>query len=127
MKETRDQQQRTITASWPIDRAALVSLHGEKVAMTMLDYLADFFQDGVVQVQALERAVAERDGQAMVLAAHTLRGSCSMMAMTSLVDYCRAIEAAGDNGALDEAVAQAQALTEEYALIQSVLAPPSQP
>lgn len=122
--ETHGQANR-ITTSWPIDQVALRQLVGPQAVTQMLDFLPDFFEASTPQVLRLLQAAEQMDGREMYLMAHTLRGSSANMAMTSLVDLCRAIEKACAAGHLPEAVSQVQQFRAEYIRIQHAYDLPS--
>lgn len=110
---------RTITDEWPIDQAALVAFMGQETADQFVAYLPDFFESSTPKVHDLVSAAEQRDVPALKMAAHALRGGCSMLSMESLVSLCRAVEQASDTGQIDEAVTLAYRLRQEYRLVQA--------
>lgn len=61
-----------------------------------------FFADAPVKIRALRAGLEGRDGEAVSMAAHTLKGGCGYVGALRLYELCEEVEAAiavGDFGA----------------------------
>lgn len=73
--------------------------------------LDDFAQSATMQVSAMKDAIAAKDANALMRAAHTLKGSSGQIGANSVMDACKNIENSGRNGNFDTAREQIDLLT----------------
>ncbi|MFN4235936.1 MAG: response regulator [Vogesella sp.] len=92
----------TVADSSPVFDAkqALANCDGDSQFLPIL--LAAFCEDAPKQLAALREALASNDQTAVVMAAHTLKGTCLSIAAPQLAACCRQMESAAREGRLEE-------------------------
>jgi HPt (histidine-containing phosphotransfer) domain-containing protein len=104
----------------PVDMARI-----REVAMGDEEFLRElitlFLGDAPGQIQALCRAVEDRDTTAVYKKAHRLKGASSNIGARPLSDLCRKLEQLGKGGDLEPAPALLRAIQEEYGRLQEFL------
>ena len=76
--------------------------------------IALYLEDAPGCIDALRRAIAAQDDQAMWRAAHAFKGTCANVGARRLVDLCAAIEKEGRNGSSRGAPVLFEALESEF-------------
>jgi PAS domain S-box-containing protein len=76
--------------------------------------IALYLEDAPGCIDALRRAIAARDDEAMWRAAHAFKGTCANVGARRLVDLCAAIEKEGRNGTSRGAPVLFEALESEF-------------
>ena len=82
---------------------ALKNCDGDESFLPLL--LAAFLDDMPVRLAELRQGLQEGDLPAIIMAAHTLKGSCLSIAALQLAAHCRRMETAADEGRLADAIA----------------------
>ncbi|UDM17716.1 response regulator [Vogesella sp. XCS3] len=82
---------------------ALKNCDGDETFLPLL--LAAFLDDMPVRLAELRQGLQQGDLPAIIMAAHTLKGSCLSIAALQLAAHCRLMETAADEGRLADAVA----------------------
>lgn len=80
--------------------------------------LDTFLADSEERLRALREAQLADDAQAIRLAAHSFKGSCSNMGALLLAGLCRQLEDAGRCGDLSEAPALLEQIEREFAIVR---------
>ena len=77
-----------------------------------------FFTDGVSKIESLRGAIANKDDQALQLAAHTMKGSCRNIGISKLADYCQTLEVAAKTENTENVQGIVDAIEAEYMKVQ---------
>lgn len=80
----------------------LVVLAGEDKAMVG-SILEDFIKSGIEQLSVMKSSIDSKDFNALMRAAHTLKGSSGQVGAASLMAACKEMETIGRNGNFDAA------------------------
>ena len=110
------------TRPGPIDRKKLEDLRklerpGNEGFLARI--VGVFLADAEKRMREIGRGMQAADSEAVALAAHTLKGSCSYVGATHLSDLCRALEEAADRGTLD--AARAEEVSREFDQVSAAL------
>ncbi len=111
-------------ASSPLDRQALELLRelgsdeGENFLCRVVEM---FFNSARVQLEKMERAVGEGDGDALWQVAHALKSSSATLGALNLSRLCLELERRGRRGLLQGAEGLLTDLLQEYALVSRAL------
>lgn len=109
---------------------ALSDVHlDEEVLRGLQDIMQDeypllldtFLADSAERQRVLEEAHARADHQALRLAAHSFKGSCSSMGAPALGALCRQLEEAGRDGRLEPVAELLERLGREFAIVRILL------
>jgi len=84
----------------PLDAATLDGLKelGGDDPSFLIEVIQQFLQDGPAHVAAIRHAVVDDDADALMKAAHALKGSCRNMGALSLGELCLTLEHQGQTG-----------------------------
>ena len=85
--------------------------------------LTAFLDDAPKQLAQLRQAIADTDSHAIVISAHTLRGSCLSIAAQALAAHCQHIETTAQNGQAADTAAMLPQLESHYAALHTALQP----
>lgn len=80
--------------------------------------LDTFLADSEERLRLLHQAGANGDGQALRLAAHSFKGSCSNMGAPLLAGLCKQLEEAGRRERLAEAAKLIEQIEREFAIVR---------
>lgn len=80
--------------------------------------LDTFLADSEERLRLLRQAVQGEDGQALRLAAHSFKGSCSNMGAPLLAGLCKQLEEAGRREQLAEAPELIEQVEREFAIVR---------
>ncbi|HEX2148817.1 MAG TPA: Hpt domain-containing protein [Actinomycetota bacterium] len=80
-----------------------------------------FLDDADRRLEQMDRALESSDPEAVVMAAHTLKGSCSYLGAVRLAELCRAFEERADKGNLEAGTEAAEEIRRELATVKAVL------
>lgn len=97
--------------------ASLLDVMGEEYPV-LLD---TFLLDSEERQRHIHEAMAAEDAQALRLAAHSFKGSCSNMGATLLAGLCKHLEEAARRERLDEAPALIEQIGREFAIVRILL------
>ncbi|WJN57649.1 Hpt domain-containing protein [Pseudomonas sp. SO81] len=97
--------------------ASLLDVMGEEYPV-LLD---TFLLDSEERQRHIHEAMAAQDAQALRLAAHSFKGSCSNMGATLLAGLCKNLEEAARRERLDEAPALIEQIGREFAIVRILL------
>jgi len=101
-----------------LERLREVSLEDEEFMHELIEI---FLADAPEQLLALERALADGDGDAFWRTAHRLKGSSGSMGADRLADICRQLEQLGQDSRLIEAPEAMRMLGGEYGRVREYL------
>jgi signal transduction histidine kinase/CheY-like chemotaxis protein/HPt (histidine-containing phosphotransfer) domain-containing protein len=85
--------------------------------------LTAFLDDAPKQLTQLRQAIANADSRAIIISAHTLRGSCLSIAALTLAAHCQHIENTAQNGQAADTTAMLPQLEDHYAALLATLHP----
>jgi PAS domain S-box-containing protein len=108
------------TCDAPISMA-LKELEDEADPTLLLRLIEAFVQDAAQHISAIQAALARHDTTALDYAAHVLISSSTTVGALRLVELCHAIRTCSRTGAVAEASALIEALTDEFERVQSAL------
>jgi HPt (histidine-containing phosphotransfer) domain-containing protein len=80
-----------------------------------------FIADSHVRIDALEKALADNDADAVRSAAHSFKGSSSNICAPLLADICKDLETCGREGDLSVAAALFADVKTEFATVNNLL------
>lgn len=80
--------------------------------------LDTFLADSEERLRLLRQAAADMDGQALRLAAHSFKGSCSNMGAPLLAGLCKQLEEIGRREQLSEAAELIEQVEREFAIVR---------
>ncbi|MFW6050922.1 MAG: response regulator [Myxococcota bacterium] len=80
-----------------------------------------FLEHVPVQVATIEKAVADRDPEALRASAHKLKGSSSAIGATRMAELCKRIQLLAEASEVDAARAQLELLREEHEAVTAAL------
>ncbi|WP_322978265.1 Hpt domain-containing protein [Pseudomonas sp. C11] len=83
--------------------------------------LDTFVADSEERLRLIQQAEREADAQALRLAAHSFKGSCSNMGATLLASLCKQLEDAGRREALELAPELIEQIEREFAIVRILL------
>ena len=87
------------------------------------EVLATFLADAPRRIAAITHAIECRDAQALLRAAHTLKGAAASIGAAGIQDRCRELESAAREGDIDQGTtALLSALGEEFEEVRSEIA-----
>jgi HPt (histidine-containing phosphotransfer) domain-containing protein len=98
----------------------LRNMVGGETAMLAL-VIESFLDDSPRLMAALWQAAAQKNGQAIYVAAHTLKSLGDTFGATTFAHMCRAIERSGKAGSLDGIAEQLRQLEQAYIQVKSAL------
>jgi PAS domain S-box-containing protein len=104
----------------PLDTSVLESLRAlqaEGESDLLLRLIDLFFHHAPLRLKALGEALAQGNAQALVQAAHSLKGICGNLGAREMAALCDELEKQGRAGALSRAEALLAQLGEEYARV----------
>jgi len=99
-----------------IDQEGLLAQFGDDSAL-LIEVVTVFLEDHKKQLDEIDRAVRDRDGQALGRAAHTLKGSVSNFGATEAREAAQALEKMGKQNQLEGAGAAHAVLLQEIELL----------
>lgn len=110
-------------APGPVDQSKLAELRslerrGNEGFVSRI--LGVFLEDARGRLDEISRAIGAGDPQAVALATHTLKGSCSYVGAGRLAELCRKMEATAEQGELDRE--RAAEIEQEFAAVSEALA-----
>lgn len=103
-----------------LDQSVLVSLQdvmGEEYPV-LLD---TFMVDSDERVRCIHQALSAQDPQALRLAAHSFKGSCSNMGAPLLARLCKDLEEEARRERLDDAPELVEQIEREFAIVRILL------
>ncbi len=80
-----------------------------------------FLNDAQVRVAEIERAVQANEAEAVVMAAHALKGSCSYLGAHGLGELCRALELQAQGGELQGGSRAVEEIRNELTAVSAIL------
>lgn len=80
-----------------------------------------FLNDAEVRLTEIDRALNAGESEAVVMAAHALKGSCSYLGASQLGELCRALEMKADQGDLEGGKHALEEIRTELAAVSAVL------
>ncbi len=80
--------------------------------------LDTFLADSEERLRLLRQAAEDMDGQALRLAAHSFKGSCSNMGAPLLAGLCKQLEEVGRRERLTEAAELIEQVEREFAIVR---------
>lgn len=80
-----------------------------------------FLDDADRRLDEMDRGLENNDTDAVVMAAHALKGSCSYLGATRLAELCSAFEERADQGNLEAGTEAAGEIRRELATVKAVL------
>lgn len=83
--------------------------------------LDTFVADSEERLRLIQQAERDADPQALRLAAHSFKGSCSNMGATLLASLCKLLEDAGRREALELAPELIEQIEREFAIVRILL------
>ncbi|MBC9250433.1 histidine kinase [Pseudomonas alcaligenes] len=83
--------------------------------------LDTFLSDSDERQRHLHQALAAADSQALRLAAHSFKGSCSNMGAPMLAGLCKQLEEAARRERLDEAPGLIEQIEREFAIVRILM------
>lgn len=83
--------------------------------------LDTFLADSVERLRQIQQALAPSDSQALRLAAHSFKGSCSNMGAPVLSGLCKQLEDIARREQLADAPALVRQIEEEFLVVRSLL------
>ncbi|MFC5696457.1 Hpt domain-containing protein [Pseudomonas sp. GCM10022186] len=83
--------------------------------------LDTFLADSVERLRQIQQALASSDSQALRLAAHSFKGSCSNMGAPVLSGLCKRLEDIARHEQLADAPALIGQIEEEFLVVRSLL------
>ena len=83
--------------------------------------IESFLDDSPRLMAALRQAVAQENGEAMYVAAHTLKSLGDNFGATTFAHLCRVIERSGQAGSLDGIAEQLRQLEQAYIQVKFAL------
>ena len=107
-----------------LDRSALEAIRALQSDATpdLLVRVVHLYFDSAPELIARVRSgLAERDHNAVRVAAHTLKSSSANLGATSLAEMCKQLEMAARSGILDGALPDADAVEREYRAVRAAL------
>jgi CheY-like chemotaxis protein/HPt (histidine-containing phosphotransfer) domain-containing protein len=110
-----------VTAGAPVNREALLArVNGNAKLLHQLSRL--FLADSPKMLAAIRKAVQRRDGPALEMAAHTLKGSVANFDARRAVEAAQRLETMGRRGEMAETESACRTLANEIALVEKALA-----
>lgn len=97
--------------------ACLLDVMGEEYPVLLDTFLVDSDE----RQRHIHEAVAAADPQALRLAAHSFKGSCSNMGALVLAGLCKHLEETARRERLDEAPALIEQIGREFAIVRILL------
>jgi CheY-like chemotaxis protein len=94
-------------------------VRGETAMLALV--IESFLDDSPRLMAALRQAVAQENGEAMYVAAHTLKSLGDNFGATTFAHICRVIERSGQAGSLDGIAEQLRQLEQAYIQVKSAL------
>ena len=107
-----------------LDASAVAALRDPELGgddAFLVEVIQAFLDDSPHHVQAAESSFAAGDGEALMRAAHSLKGSCANFGAARLHTLCAELEARGRAGTLEGIGALVTRLESEYALLAGQL------
>jgi HPt (histidine-containing phosphotransfer) domain-containing protein len=83
--------------------------------------LDTFMADSAERLRQIQQAHVQADGQALRLAAHSFKGSCSNMGAPLLAGLCKQLEDIARRDQLTDAPVLIQQIEQEYGLVRDLL------
>lgn len=97
--------------------ASLLDVMGEEYPVLLDTFLVDSEE----RQRHIHEAIVAEDAQALRLAAHSFKGSCSNMGAALLAGLCKHLEEAARRERLDEAPALIEQIGREFAIVRILL------
>ncbi|WP_220813400.1 Hpt domain-containing protein [Pseudomonas paralcaligenes] len=97
--------------------ASLLDVMGEEYPVLLDTFLADSEE----RQRHIHEALAGEDAQALRLAAHSFKGSCSNMGAPLLAGLCKQLEEAARRERLDEVPDLVEQIGREFAIVRILL------
>lgn len=97
--------------------ASLLDVMGEEYPVLLDTFLVDSEE----RQRHIHEAMAAADAQALRLAAHSFKGSCSNMGAPMLAGLCKQLEEAARRERLDEAPTLVEQIGREFAIVRILL------
>ncbi|MHC5347932.1 Hpt domain-containing protein [Metapseudomonas furukawaii] len=104
----------------PLDHAVLSALH-EVMEDEFVVLLDTFLADSQERLRQIRQALADGDSQAMRLAAHSFKGSCSNMGAPLLAGLCKQLEDLAQRGQLASAPALVEQIEAAFLVVHDLL------
>jgi PAS domain S-box-containing protein len=102
------------------DRNVLLSQVGGDHAL-MREIAKLFLEESPRQMEAIRRAIEQRDGKGLELSAHTFKGSAGHLAARRVSELAGRLEAMGREGKMDSAAESYETLEREWGLLTAAL------
>ena len=80
-----------------------------------------FLNDAARRLDAIQKGVEQQDADAVQMAAHALKGSCSYLGATQLAKLCWEMEERAEEGRLDGGSDAVEQIRDELATVSAVL------
>ena len=103
--------------------AALKSMGGETGDAMLAEVIESFLRQGEADVAAMQRALPQRDGEALAAAAHALAGSSAILGAADLARSAAELARLARQGELDACLPRLAEVEQEYRAIAQRLAP----
>jgi signal transduction histidine kinase/CheY-like chemotaxis protein len=116
--------QRKGSSAAPIDQSVLDiirDMEDEDDPHMLAEIIGLYLGKASELLQALQTAVANKDAEALRIAAHTLKSSSANVGARMLADLCRELEEAGRSGSLDNSATKLSLLFDEYGRVDAAL------
>ncbi|MCP4427201.1 MAG: response regulator [Chloroflexi bacterium] len=110
-----------ITATWPIDKAAVKNILGAKSAELLAELVPMFFEEVESLLEQMKTAVSTADANSLEQAAHTLKGNSASLGITSLSKLFRELESMGRSGDLQDASVKLAQLETDFKRVKTAL------
>jgi len=104
----------------PAAFAHLLEITGDD--LEFVDELVDtYFDDAVVQLEAMRQAAEKDDAEALVRPAHSLKSSSANVGASTLSEACRSLEADGRTGVVPDVAVRVADCERMFAEVRAAL------
>jgi len=104
----------------PAAFAHLLAITGDD--LEFVDELVDtYFDDAVIQLEAMRKAAENGDAEALVRPAHSLKSSSANIGASTLSEACRSLEADGRTGVVPDFAGRVTDCEATFAAVRSAL------
>lgn len=119
----QEQSNPSLVTDPPLDMDTLEGLRelGDGDPSFLIEVIQQFLQDAPDHLKAIQQSVTDGNGDALMKAAHSFKGSCRNMGALPLGEHCMKLEEKGRNEEMEELNDLLALLEQEYPRAQRAL------